>query len=163
MTERLNWTELNYSGGNDDNDELPKRSHESTATVHAPTLQQATTKPYLHQRHGHAQARLLWGHCAFLLDLGGQSSVCALPELFPQSHVSSGSSMVGLKVTSSKRTYALPTPRAPVSAADHCRAVRPQEMLKPSSVLVSVGSLGPCAHKVSLSPLSISGGNAVLF
>ena len=32
-----------------------------------------------------------------------------------------------------------------------------------SSVSVSVGSLGPGAQKVSLSPLSISGGNAVLF
>ena len=30
-----------------------------------------------------------------------------------------------------------------------------------SSVSVSVGSLGPGAHKVCLSPLSISGGNGV--
>ena len=38
----------------------------------------------------------------------------------------------------------------------------PQEMLKHSSVSVSVGSLGPGAHKVCLSPLSISGGNGIL-
>ena len=32
-----------------------------------------------------------------------------------------------------------------------------REMLTHSSVLVSVGSLGPGAHKVCVSPLSISG------
>ena len=39
---------------------------------------------------------------------------CALQESISQSCVSSGSSMVGLMATSSKRTYAIPTPRAPV-------------------------------------------------
>ena len=42
--------------------------------------------------------------------------------------------MVGLMVTSSKRTYAIPKPRAPIPAADHCQPVTPQEMLKHSSV-----------------------------
>ena len=37
----------------------------------------------------------------------------------------------------------------------------PQEMLKHSSVSVSVGSLGPGVHKVCLSPLSVSGRNGV--
>ena len=36
--------------------------------------------------------------------------------LFPQSCVSSGGSVVGLMVTSSKGAYAIPTPRAPVPA-----------------------------------------------
>ena len=43
--------------------------------------------------------------------------------LFPQSCISSGSSMVGLMATSSTRTYAVPryaTPRAPAPAAVHC-------------------------------------------
>ena len=40
---------------------------------------------------------------------------------FPQPGVSSDSSMVGLMATSSKRTYAIPPPRAPVPAADHCQ------------------------------------------
>ena len=43
--------------------------------------------------------------------------------LFPQSCVSSGSSMVGLMVTSSKRAYAIPmstAPRATPPAAVHC-------------------------------------------
>ena len=45
-----------------------------------------------------------------------QGSVCALQESVSQSCVSSGSSMVGLMVTSSKRAYA--TPRDPTSSGD---------------------------------------------
>ena len=92
------------------------------------------------------------------------SSVCALQESTSQSSVSSGSSMVGLMETSSKRAYAIPKsaiPRASVPAAVHCWPVPPQEMLKHSSVSVSLGSLGPGAHKVCLSPLRVSGGNGV--
>ena len=66
--------------------------------------------------------------------------------------------------TSSKRAYAIPksaVPRAPVPVAVHCLPLPPQETLKYSSVSVSVGSLGPGAHKVCLSPLSVSGGNGV--
>ena len=46
-----------------------------------------------------------------------------LQESISQFCVSSGSSMVGLMATSSKRAYALPksdAPRAPASAAVHC-------------------------------------------
>ena len=53
------------------------------------------------------------GHCSFLLGPGAQGSVCALQESFPQSYVSSGSSMVGLMETSSKRTYAIPMSTEP--------------------------------------------------
>ena len=86
---------------------------------------------------------------------------CALQESIPQSCVSSGISMVGLMATSSKRTYAIPTPRASVPVADHHRPISPQETLKYSSVSVSVGSLSPGAHRVCLSSLSISGRNGV--
>ena len=57
-----------------------------------------------------------------------------------------------------KRAYVIPMSavlRAPVPAADHRQLVPPQEMLKHSSVSVSVGSLGPGVHKVCLSPLSV--------
>ena len=70
--------------------------------------------------------------------------------------------MVGLMATSSKRAYATPrsaAPRASVPAA----AIPPQETLTHSSVSVSVESLGPGAHKVYLSPLSIAGRNGVCF
>ena len=62
-----------------------------------------------------------------------------------------------------KRAYAIPTstaPRSPGPVAVHCGPIPPQ-MLKHSSVSVSVWSLGPGAHKVCLSPLSVSGGNGV--
>ena len=74
--------------------------------------------------------------------------------------------MVGLMVTSSKRAYATPksaTARAPAPVAGHCWPVPPQEMLKHSSVSVSVGSLGPGTHKVCLSPLSLSDKHGVWF
>ena len=67
-------------------------------------------------------------------------------------------------VTSSKRAYVIPkfaAPRAPVPVADHHQPTPPQEMLKHSSVSVSVGSLGRGAHKICLSPLSVSGRNGV--
>ena len=86
--------------------------------------------------------------------------------LFSESCVSSGSSMVGLMATSSKRAYAIPrstAPRAPAPAAVHCWPVPPQETLKHSSVSVSMRSLGPSRHKVCSSPLGISGGYGVWF
>ena len=84
--------------------------------------------------------------------------------LFPQSCVSSGGSVLGLMVSSPKSAYAKPrsaAPRAPAPAAVHCSPVPPQETPKHSSASVSLGSLGPSAHKVCLSPLSISGSYGV--
>ena len=52
-----------------------------------------------------------------------QVAVCTLQESISQSCVNSGSSMVELMVTSSKRAYAIPrsaAPRAPAPAAVHC-------------------------------------------
>ena len=69
--------------------------------------------------------------------------------------------MVGLMATSSKRAYATPrsaAPRAPVPGTDHRQPVPPQETLKHSSASGFVGSLGPGAHKVCWSTLSVSGG-----
>ena len=84
--------------------------------------------------------------------------------LFPQSCVSSGGSVVVLMATSSKRAYAIPrstASRVPAPAAVHCWLISPQEIIKHCSVSVSVGSLGPGANKVCLSPLSISDGCGV--
>ena len=66
--------------------------------------------------------------------MGLNAMICALQKSTSQSHVSSGSSIAGLMVTSSKRTCAIPTPRAPVPAADHCWPIPPQETLKHSSL-----------------------------
>ena len=52
-----------------------------------------------------------------------QSFVCALEESVSQSYLSSGGSMVGLMVTSSKRAYAIPgsaAPRALIPVTGHC-------------------------------------------
>ena len=68
--------------------------------------------------------------------------------------------MVGLMATSSKRAYVIPRSAAPEplpleqSTADLHRHRRCSNTV----VSVSVGSLGPGAHKVCLSPLSISSG-----
>ena len=92
------------------------------------TLQQATINSRLRRRlldtHEQVWVSLLRGYCSFLLGPGAHSVLFVPPKgLFPQSCVSSGSSMVGLMVTSSKRAYAIPrsaAPRAPTLAAVHC-------------------------------------------
>ena len=89
-----------------------------------------------------------------------QGSVCASKSLFPQPCVSSGGSMVGLMVTSSKRAYAIPMSAAPIpmSAAPCGRPLLIHTSTgdtKHSSISVSVGSLGRGVHKVCLSPLSV--------
>ena len=91
------------------------------------TANLSASNPHLHGRllniHGQVWVSLLWGHCSFLLG-PGEHKVLFVPSksLFPQSCVSSGGSMVGLMVTSSKRAYAIPrsaAPRAPALAASH--------------------------------------------
>ena len=147
-----------------------KRFH---ALLHSvpPMLYQATANPHLHQRlldtHGQVWVSLLWGHSSFLLGPGGHNIFFVTSKsLFPQSCVSSGGSMMGLMVISSKRAYAIPksaVPRAPSPEVSHCWPIPPQDTLKHSSDSVSLGSLGPGAHKVCLSPLSVSGGLEVWF
>ena len=90
-----------------------------------PTLQQATPDPCLRWRlldtHGQVWVSFLWGHCFFPLGPGAHK-VLFVPSksLFPQSCVSSGSSMVGLMATSSKKAYA--TPRSAALRAPYlCR------------------------------------------
>ena len=94
----------------------------------SPTLKQAAANPYLCQRlldtHGQVWVSLLWGHCSFLLGPGAHKLLFVpFKSLFLQCCVSSGISMVGIMVTSSKRAYATPrstAPRGPAPAAVHC-------------------------------------------
>ena len=63
----------------------------------------------------------MWGHCSFLL-VQRHTRFCFCPPrvCFPSPVLSSGGSMVGLMVTSSKRAYAIrrsAAPRAPAPAA----------------------------------------------
>ena len=115
-----------------------KISHAHTTTLSAPNPAQGPWKPMpLPKIPGHSHAsrgQSLVG--SLLLSPGSwcaQGFVCALQVLFPQAHVCSGGSMMGLMVTSSKRAYATPSsaaPRAPAPAAVHCRPTPPQETLK---------------------------------
>ena len=78
--------------------------------------------------------------------------------LFLQSCVGSGGSVVGLIAASSKRAYAIPrstAPRAPAPVAVHCPPILLQETLRHNSGFVSVGSLGPGAHKNLVCTLSV--------
>ena len=78
-----------------------------------PTLQQATADPHLCWRlldtHRQLWVSLLWGHCSFLL-VPDTHKVSFVPSksLFPQSCLSSGSSMVGLMVTPPRRLMPYP-------------------------------------------------------
>ena len=100
----------------------------STASFSAPNLaaghRQPTPPPETPEHSWASLGQSLWGHCSFLLG-PGVYKVLFVPSksLFSQSCVSSGSSRVGLMVTSSKRTYAIPksaAPKAPAPAAVHC-------------------------------------------
>ena len=121
---------------------------------------------------GYSRASLGQTLVGSLLFVGSPVSCCVWGSVYAlqvsifQSCVISGSSTVGLMETFSKRAYAIPqsaAPRAPALVSVHCWPVPPQEMLKHSSVSVSVGSLGPGAHEVCWSPLSVSGRNGVWF
>ena len=117
-----------------------KRSHAWTAILSAPdpTAGHHWSTPPLEVLDTHRQVwvSLLWGSCSFFLGPGADK-VLFVPSksLFPQSCVSSGGSMVGLMVASSKRVYATPmsaAPRAPAPVAGHCWPIPPQETLKHS-------------------------------
>ena len=128
-----------------------KRFHACIAALSAPNPAAGHRWPTLCRRlldtHGQVWVRLSWGHCSFLLGSGAHNLLFVPSKsLFPQSCVSSGTSMVGLMVTSSKRAYVIPsstTPRAPAPATVHCWPIPLQETLKHHSVSVSVGLLGP--------------------
>ena len=111
-----------------------KRSHACTAALNLPNPRAGHGQPTpLPGTPEHSQANLghlLWGHCSFLLGPGAHK-VLFIPSksLFPQSCVSSGSSMVKLMETFSMRAYVIPGStaiRAPASAAVHCWLLPPQ-------------------------------------
>ena len=94
-----------------------KRSHACTVTLSAPNPaaghHQPTPPP---ETPGHSLASLGQSVLGSLLLSSGSCCIrfcCALQESTSQSCVSSGSSVVGLMVTSSKRAYATPKAAAP--------------------------------------------------
>ena len=91
----------------------------------SPTLQQATTSPHLHWRLLDTH-RQVWISLLLSLLLSPPSwctRFCLCPPRVYFPVLSSGSSMMGLTATSSKRAYAIPksaAPRASVPVAVHC-------------------------------------------
>ena len=148
-----------------------KWSHAGTATLSAPNPAAGHGQPHLHRRlletPRQVWVSLLWG--SLLLYHGSwctQGSVCALQESIFRVLCRCWWLYCELMATSSKKAYAITrsaTLRAPAPGAIRCWPVPPQEILKHSSVSAFVGSLHPGAHKVCLSPLSISGGYGVWF
>ena len=123
-----------------------KRSHAYSAILNAPNPAASHHRPTpLLKTPWHPQASLGQSPAGLLLlssEPWCKRFCCAFWESISQSCVSSGSSMVGLMATPSKRAYAIPksaTPRASVPVADHPQPVPPQETLKHSSVSVSMG------------------------
>ena len=102
-----------------------KRSHVCTATLSAPNPAAGHHQPTsLLETPGHSQASLGQSLVGSLLFSPGswctQGSVCAHQESISQSCVSSGSSVVGLMATSSKRAYAILKSAAPSHTQVHC-------------------------------------------
>ena len=141
-----------------------KRAHAGTASLSVPNLAEATYNPRLCQRlldpHGQVWVSLFGVTAPFSWVLVHNVLFVPSKSLFPPSCINSGSSMVRLMVTSSKRAYAIPMSAAPIpmSAAPCNRPLLTRTSTgdtKHSSISVSVGSLGPGVHKVCLSPLSV--------
>ena len=117
----------NYSGGNEDNGDLLQQVP-CTAALSAPNPEAGHHRPVppprLLDTHRLVWVSLLLGHCSFLLGPGAHKLLFVpFKSLFLQCCVSSGISMVGIMVTSSKRAYATPrstAPRGPAPPAVHC-------------------------------------------
>ena len=128
----------NYGGGNEGNGDLLQKSQ---AALSAPNPAAELFQRLL-DTHGHVWVSLFWGHCSFLLG-PVVHRVLFVPSksLFPQSCVISGSSMVGLMATSSKR--AMPNPGLlhpePLPCSQPLLTCTPQQTLRHSSGSVSVG------------------------
>ena len=118
----------NYGGGNADYGDLLQKVPCMHCCTQCPNPAagpcQPTPPP---ETPGHSWASLAQSLVGSLLLSPGswyaQGLVSALKDPVSQSCVSSGCSMVGLMVTSSKRAYAIPklaAPRGPAPAAVHC-------------------------------------------
>ena len=107
-----------------------------------PTLQQATADPRLCWRlldtHGQVWVSPLWGPWSFLLGPGAHQ-VLFVPSksLFLQSCMSSGSSVVGLMVTSSTRAYVIPRSAAPRTPAPAASTADLYLLRKPSNAVLA--------------------------
>ena len=142
-----------------------KRSHAGTAILSAPNPaaghHQPMPLPRFLDMHRQVWVSLLWGHGSFLLWVLVHTLFClCLPKVHFPSPVQVWQLYGGVNGDLLQeglchiQVYCM---QSPCPATVHCSLIPPQETLRYSSVSVSVGSLGLGAHKVCLSPLSISG------
>ena len=130
----------------------------------APTLHQATADPRLCQRlldtHEQVSVSLLWGHCSFSWVLVCTSFCLCLPKVcFPVP--SKFWQLYGrLMETFSKRAYAIPMSTTQEPLPPQQSTADPYLLRRHPNTVLSQ-SLGPGVHKVSLNPLSVSGGYGV--
>ena len=116
----------NYGKSNGSNGDLFQKTYASTMWLpgllkSVPlTLQHATVEPCFHQRLPDTHRQVSCGVTVPFSWVWYTRFYSALQEYISQFYISSGRSLVGLMVTSSKRTYAIPKSKAPVSAAFHC-------------------------------------------
>ena len=137
-----------------------RRPHTPTATLSAP--QPCTRPPRTHTSA--RDSRTVTGKSGsvscgvpapFSWVLVAHGSVCALPEPVSPVLGKLWRFCGGLMATSSKKACAIPrpsAPRDPALTAVHCWPKPPQETPQYRSGSVSVGSLGPGAHKICLIP-----------
>ena len=113
----------NYGGGGEDNGDLLQQVLDALLHSVPPTLQQATADPRLHQRLPGKPGAVSCGVTAPFFWVLVHKVLFVPSQSVSQSWVSSGSSMLGLITTSSKRAYAIlrsAAPRAPTPVAGHC-------------------------------------------
>ena len=110
----------NYDGGNEDNANSFKRPQACTSGLSAPDPEAGHHQPTLPHTildtHEQVWVSLMFGHCFFLLCPGVHKVLLPPKSPSPQSCVSSGSCVMGLMATSSKRAYAIPKSAAPSSS-----------------------------------------------
>ena len=113
----------NYGGGGEDNGDLLQQVLHALLHSVPPTLQQATADPRLPRRLPGKPGAVSCGVTAPFFWVLVHKVLFVPSQSVSQSWVSSGSSMLGLITTSSKRAYAIlrsAAPRAPTPVAGHC-------------------------------------------
>ena len=133
----------NYSGGNEDKGDLLQNvpcMHCYTQCPHRcsrpPPTQTSTGVSWILTGKSTSNLHLFWGHCSFFLG-PGEHKILFVPSknLYSQSYVSSGNSMVGLMAISSKRAYAIPrsaVPRLPEERCTEARSAARRQRTRPS-------------------------------
>ena len=106
----------NYGGGSEDNGDLLQKVPCRHCCMQCPQTCSRPPPTHTSSRDAWTLASLvslLWGHCSFLLGPGAHKVLFMISKsLFPQSCISSDSSIVGLMATFSKRAYAIPSSAA---------------------------------------------------